>query len=168
MSILFRIRGAKGLLTALLMVAAAGACHRGRGDLPAGPSVPRDAVRSGYDAKARDKLTTSVQSVTQNDLHGVHYARVEDMIQGRVSGVTVIRRGGAVSLRVRGMSSIVGSNEPLIVVDGVPSSLSVDRTLRSLHPGDIERIDVLKDAGAAAIYGARAANGVVVFTTKRR
>lgn len=160
-------RGAGGVVLALLLLAVAGACRRGE-SIANRPSVPRDAVRTGYDAREKDDLSSAVQSLTGDDLHGVRYARVEDMIQGRVSGVTVVRRGGGISLRIRGMSSIIGNNEPLIVVDGVPSSLSVDRTLRSLHPGDIERIDVLKDAGAAAIYGSRAANGVVVFTTKRR
>ncbi|HEY4787867.1 MAG TPA: TonB-dependent receptor, partial [Bacteroidales bacterium] len=90
----------------------------------------------------------------------------EQALQGNASGVVVISSDGApgsdVSIRVRGSSSILGDNEPLIVVDGFTS----DQGLSSINPGDIQSIEVLKDASATAIYGSRGANGVIMITTK--
>ncbi|MBW3630642.1 MAG: TonB-dependent receptor [Gemmatimonadetes bacterium] len=109
-------------------------------------------------------------------------ASVENVLQGRVSGVQVQQNSGvpgsAISVRVRGASSISAGNEPLYVIDGVPaiqgdfSLLNIGQTqsisaLSSLNPSEIESIEVLKDASAAAIYGSRASNGVVLVTTKR-
>ena len=106
------------------------------------------------------------------------------MIQGRAPGVSVVQSssepGGGVSIRVRGSSSINAGNSPLYVVDGLPldngnvtpgSGIVPNRTprtpLNTLNPGDIESIEVLKDASATAIYGSRGAKGVVLITTKK-
>jgi iron complex outermembrane receptor protein len=96
------------------------------------------------------------------------FARVEDMLAGRVAGLEVLRRAdGRFSLRVRGSMSILASSEPLLVVDGIPVTGSAADVLAGLSPRDVQRVDVLKDAGATAIYGSRGANGVVVITTRR-
>jgi TonB-linked SusC/RagA family outer membrane protein len=91
---------------------------------------------------------------------------LDQAMQGRMAGVQVTQNsgepGGNVSVRIRGLGSINGSNEPLYIVDGVPYG-----SLNAINPNDIERIDVLKDAASAAIYGSRASNGVVIVTTKR-
>jgi TonB-dependent SusC/RagA subfamily outer membrane receptor len=97
--------------------------------------------------------------------------QVEEMLRG-VPGLDVTRLpDGGYQLRIRGQRSIRGNpgdDDPLLVVDGIPISAgALSSTLASLAPGDIARIEVLKDAGAAGIYGSRAANGVIVITTKR-
>ncbi|MBW3571768.1 MAG: TonB-dependent receptor [Gemmatimonadetes bacterium] len=109
-------------------------------------------------------------------------ATVENVLQGRVAGVQVVQNSGvpgsAISVRVRGASSITAGNEPLYVIDGVPliqgdlSVIGIGQTqgidaLADLNPNEIESIEVLKDASAAAIYGSRASNGVVLITTRR-
>jgi TonB-dependent SusC/RagA subfamily outer membrane receptor len=89
------------------------------------------------------------------------------MLEGRFAGVQVERlSGGRISVRIRGARSFVNS-EPLYVVDGVPQSADVTSLLADLNPTDIKRIDVLKDASATSVYGARGANGVILITLKR-
>jgi TonB-linked SusC/RagA family outer membrane protein len=134
--------------------------------------VERRRAGGGAIASVRpDEVTQSTTTAT-----------VENVLQGRVSGVQVTQNSGvpgsAISVRVRGASSISAGNEPLYVIDGVPaiqgdlSLLNIGQTqsisaLASLNPSEIESIEVLKDASAAAIYGSRASNGVVLVTTKR-
>ena len=105
-------------------------------------------------------------SVTSKDINAVAVTGLDQAIQGRLSGVQVTQNsgepGGSVSIRIRGVGSINSSNEPLYVVDGVPYG-----NLNAINPNDIDRIDVLKDAASAAIYGSRGSNGVVLVTTKR-
>jgi TonB-linked SusC/RagA family outer membrane protein len=123
-----------------------------------------ELVVTGYTVDTRRQTTGSVSTVKTRDLQAVPTGNVEQQLQGRVAGVTVITNGqpGTSSIvRVRGFGAF-GGNEPLYVVDGVPVG-SVD----FLAPDDIESTTVLKDAASASIYGARAANGVIVFTTKR-
>ena len=92
--------------------------------------------------------------------------QVEELLEGRSAGVRVIRLpSGGVSVQIRGRGSIHGDTEPLYVVDGMPVQVTTGRGLLWLNPGDIERIEILKDAGATALYGVRGANGVVVITT---
>lgn len=86
-----------------------------------------------------------------------------ELIQGRLPGVLVRQRGTNTSIEIRGVSSIRGSSEALIMIDGVEST---SRVLMSLNPDDVERVEVVKD-GAAAIYGVRGANGVLLITTRR-
>jgi TonB-dependent starch-binding outer membrane protein SusC len=121
-------------------------------------------VVTGYTTENKRQTTAAVSIVKARDLTAIPSGNVEQQLQGRVSGLTVITNGqpGTSSIvRVRGFGAF-GGNEPLYIVDGVPVT-STD----FLSPDDIETTTVLKDAAAASIYGARAANGVIVYTTKR-
>lgn len=123
-----------------------------------------ELVVTGYSIDSRRETTGAIATVNPKDLTVIPTGNVEQTLQGRVSGVTVITNGqpGTTSIiRVRGFGAF-GGNEPLYIVDGVP----VGNT-DFLNPDDIESTTVLKDAAAASIYGARAANGVIVYTTKR-
>lgn len=124
----------------------------------------QQVVVTGYATDTRRSTPGSVSTIDAADLNVVPSGNVEQQLQGRVAGVTVITNGqpGTTSqIRVRGYGAL-GGNEPLYVVDGVPTG-STD----FLSPGDIETTTVLKDATAASIYGARAAGGVIVYTTKQ-
>lgn len=123
-----------------------------------------EVVVTGYQVQNRRDVTGAVSTVKTEQLVAVPSGNVEQQLQGRVAGVTVITNGqpGTTSVvRLRGFGAF-GGNEPLYVVDGVPVG-SVD----FLNPDDIESVSILKDAASASIYGARAANGVIVYTTKR-
>lgn len=121
----------------------------------------------GYGAVQRKDLTGAVSRLTSKDIDNTPVSRVDQMLQGKMAGVDVKSTNGApgagTTIRIRGSRSINANNEPLYVVDGI-----IDATnLNTLSPDDIESIDVLKDASAAAIYGSRGANGVVIITTKK-
>jgi TonB-dependent starch-binding outer membrane protein SusC len=123
-----------------------------------------ELVVTGYSIDSRRETTGAIATVNPKDLTVIPTGNVEQTLQGRVSGLTVITNGqpGTTSIvRVRGFGAF-GGNEPLYIVDGLPVG-STD----FLNPDDIESTTVLKDAAAASIYGARAANGVIVYTTKR-
>lgn len=127
-------------------------------------SALEEVIVTGYTVDSRRETTGAVATVKSKDLTAAPSGNVEQQLQGRVAGVTVITNGqpGTTSqIRVRGFGAF-GGNEPLYVVDGVPTG-STD----FLNPDDIESTTVLKDAAAASIYGARAANGVIVYTTKK-
>jgi TonB-linked SusC/RagA family outer membrane protein len=140
-----------------------------------------EVVVTGYGTQDRKTLTSSITSVSAKDIAGVPMASPDQMLQGRAVGVQVSSAsgtpGGGVSVRVRGSTSINASSDPLYVVDGIPivsSNLSavglggqLTNPIADLNPADIESMEILKDASATAIYGARAANGVVLITTKR-
>ncbi len=121
----------------------------------------------GYGTQSKRKLTGAIGSVTAENITGVAVTGLDQALQGRLAGVQVTQNsgepGGSVSVRIRGIGSFNAGNEPLYVVDGVPLAVS----LNSINPNDIERIDVLKDAASAAIYGSRGSNGVVLITTKK-
>lgn len=125
-----------------------------------------EVVAIGYATVKRRDLTGSVASVGSQELAKVPVSDVTQALAGRMAGVMVQQSEGApgasVSIRVRGGISITQNNEPLYVIDGFPS----EDGMSTLDPAEIETIDVLKDASATAIYGARGANGVVVITTK--
>ena len=125
-----------------------------------------EVVAIGYATVKRKDLTGSVASVGSQELSKIPVSDVTQALSGRMAGVMVQQSEGApgssVSIRVRGGISIIQSNEPLYVIDGFPS----EDGMSTLDPAEIETIDVLKDASATAIYGARGANGVVVITTK--
>lgn len=111
--------------------------------------------------------TGAVGVVNGDDLHGRPAVNVEELLEGRVAGVQVIRRpGGGISVLIRGQGSINGNTEPLYVVDGMPVQ-DTGRGLDWLNPGDILRIEILKDASTTSMYGVRGANGVVLITTRR-
>ncbi len=127
-------------------------------------STLNEVVVTGYSTDSKRDNTGAVSTVKARDLTAVPSANVETQLQGRVAGVTVIASGqpGANNtIRVRGFGAF-GGNEPLYVIDGVPTG-----GIGNLSPDDIESTTVLKDAAAASIYGARAANGVIVISTKK-
>ncbi|MBX2916241.1 MAG: TonB-dependent receptor [Cyclobacteriaceae bacterium] len=123
-----------------------------------------ELVVTGYSVDKRRELTGSVSTVKAKELTIAPTGNVEQMLQGRVAGVTVITNGqpGTTSqIRVRGFGAF-GGNSPLYIVDGVPTD-----NVNFINPDDIESVTVLKDAAAASIYGARAASGVIIYTTKK-
>jgi TonB-linked SusC/RagA family outer membrane protein len=143
-------------------------------------------VSIGYGTQLRRDVTGSVSTVTTEGIDKAPIATIDQMLQGTSPGVQVTTAssepGGAISVRIRGTSSITGNSEPLYVIDGFPIENDIegeavgnggrDRTtppnpLVTLNPSDIESISILKDASATAIYGARGANGVVIITTKQ-
>lgn len=124
----------------------------------------QEVVITGYTTEARRDVSGAVSTVKARDLTVIPSGNVEQQLQGRVAGVTVVTNGqpGTTSqIRVRGFGAFDG-NQPLYIVDGLPVG-STD----FLNPDDIESTTVLKDASSASIYGARAANGVIVYTTKK-
>lgn len=142
-----------------------------------------EIVVVGYGVQKKSDLTASISSIKAEDMISTAGSSIDQGIQGRASGVVVLNTsgqpGGATSIRIRGTSSINGTNEPLYVVDGIPiiSDASVSSTgalknpannaLSIINPNDISSIEVLKDASATSIYGARGANGVILITTKQ-
>lgn len=130
--------------------------------------APKDGeVSVGYGTESTKQVTGSIASLSPGDADA-RVTQVVQMLERRVPGLTVIRLpNGDVSLRIRGNRSLNSNNEPLLVIDGVPTQGPIGPALAGLSPRDIARIDVLKDAGATAIYGVRGANGVILITTKR-
>ncbi len=133
-----------------------------------------EVLMTGYGSQAVKDLTGSVASVSEEDFNQGNMVTPENLLSGRVAGVT-INTGGAPgsgsTIRIRGGSSLGASNDPLIVVNGLPVSNTAVGGARSIlstiNPSDIESFTVLKDASATAIYGSRASNGVILITTKR-
>ncbi|MDQ6845155.1 MAG: SusC/RagA family TonB-linked outer membrane protein, partial [Bacteroidota bacterium] len=125
-----------------------------------------DVVVIGYGTQKKTDLTSAISSVSGKKLEGMPVQNTEALLQGQVAGLTVTSDGGEPGnngkVRIRGLGTF-GNNNPLYVVDGIP----VNNGLNFLNPQDIETIQVFKDAAAAAIYGNRAANGVVYITTKK-
>lgn len=125
-----------------------------------------DVVVIGYQTVKRRDLVAPVSSLSAKDLKDIPITSAEQALTGRLAGVQVITSEGSpdasVKIVVRGGMSITQDNTPLYIVDGVP----IDNALQSIPPQDIQTIDVLKDASATAIYGARGANGVILITTK--
>ena len=105
--------------------------------------------------------------VTSEDIQRAPGQSVEEILKGRVAGVTVTRVDGGLAVRIRGATSIYGNNEPLYVLDGVPIQPGPGGSLAGIDPYDIESIEVLKDPADTALYGMRGANGVIVIKTKR-
>ena len=134
-------------------------------------AIALDAVVAiGYGSVKKGDLTTAVSVVSTDDVNLRPVSDASGFIQGKVSGVQVQQTsglpGGGMTIRIRGASSIASSNDPLYVVDGVPVGEG-GSAIAYLSPNDIESISILKDASSAAIYGSRAANGVVLITTKQ-
>lgn len=139
-----------------------------------------EVVVVGYGTQKRRDLTGSVGSVSAQAIKEMPITSAEQGLQGRLAGVQVIQSnsapGGAISIRVRGGNSVLGGNEPLYVIDGFPVYNSIGTNdgqsqptnpLAAINPNDIVSMEVLKDASATAIFGARGANGVVIVTTRR-
>ena len=125
-----------------------------------------EAVAIGYATVKRRDLTGAVSSIRAADIEDVPVSDVTQALVGRLPGVQVSSASGAmdseISVRVRGGVSVTQDNSPLYIIDGIP----VEEGLNGLSTSDIESIDVLKDASAAAIYGSRGANGIIIVTTK--
>jgi TonB-linked SusC/RagA family outer membrane protein len=140
-----------------------------------------EVVSVGYGTSSRHDVTSAIASVDSTAIRNVPVAGIDNAIQGKIAGVQVMQNSGepgsGISVRVRGPASLNAGNQPLYVVDGVPIiSGSYDQIALSgqdmtavtgLNPDEIATIDVLKDAAAAAIYGSRGSNGVILITTKR-
>jgi len=134
-----------------------------------------EVVVVGYGTTRKKDLTGSVATVSAKDFQKGNITTPEQMISGKVPGVSITSNGGqpgsGSTIRIRGGSSLNASNDPLIVIDGVPLDQSgingASNPLSFINPNDIETFTVLKDASAAAIYGTRAANGVIIITTKK-
>lgn len=126
-----------------------------------------EVVVIGYGTRRKKDLTGSVVSVTEKAISEVPVSNIQLALQGRAAGVEVqrtgTRPGDGAQIRIRGIRSILGSNDPLIVVDGIPFAGAIN----DINPDDISTFDILKDASATAIYGSRGANGVILITTKR-
>ena len=124
-----------------------------------------EVVVVGYGTVKKSDITGSVASVNQESLEAIPLVSVDQVLQGRMAGVQVTQGdftpGKGASIRIRGGNSMLGGNDPLYVIDGFPGDFN------NINPNDIQSIEVLKDASATAIYGARGANGVVLITTKR-
>jgi TonB-dependent starch-binding outer membrane protein SusC len=145
-----------------------------------------EVVATGYGVQRREAITGSVAAINAEQANVGVVSNANDMIQGRAAGVDIVQNSGepgaGVQIRIRGGTSISASNEPLYVIDGVPventnvepggiglrSAAALPRSpLNLLNPADIQSITILKDASATAIYGSRAANGVVLIQTKQ-
>jgi TonB-dependent starch-binding outer membrane protein SusC len=143
----------RALVSSFLLTGVMAACAHGSG--ASGTPVDQRADRGSI--------------VTSDDLSRTPVESIETALMSKVPGITVSRtRDGSIAIRIRGgSSSFYGSNEPLYIVDGVPFQVGQDGGLTGINPRDIASIEVLKDAGATAIYGVRGANGVVIITTKQ-
>lgn len=152
-------------------------------DVQMAPDVKQlsEVVVTGYGTTLKKEFSGVSASISAESIGKLPSLSVNQALQGQAAGVMVTSNsgtpGGGISVRVRGQSSISGSNDPLYVIDGVPvvaGNISQDgfggqeqNTLAGLNPQDIQSIEVLKDASTTAIYGTRGANGVVLITTKR-
>ena len=136
-----------------------------------------EVVVVAYGTQSARTVTASVSTVRADALKDVPSVSFDQMLQGRASGVSITTPSAGVGqapiVRVRGVNSITSGTSPLYVVDGVPiesgnlSYLANANALADINPADIVSMDVLKDAAAAALYGSRAANGVILITTKK-
>jgi TonB-linked SusC/RagA family outer membrane protein len=144
-------------------------------------TVLSTVVAVGYGTASRQNVTSAIASVDSLAVRNAPVAAIDNALQGKVAGLQVVQNSGepgsGVSVRVRGPASLNAGNQPLYVVDGVPivqgsftqtGQSGQDQTaISALNPDEIASIDVLKDAAAAAIYGSRGSNGVILITTKR-
>ncbi|MBS7563200.1 SusC/RagA family TonB-linked outer membrane protein [Mucilaginibacter sp. Bleaf8] len=125
-----------------------------------------EVVVTGYSAQQKKDLTGAVAQIRSSDIDNMPVGGVDQLLQGKAAGVSVTQATGApgegIAVRVRGVGTI-NNNNPLYVIDGVPTPSGINQ----IAPSDIESINILKDASSASIYGARASNGVVVVTTKK-
>lgn len=125
-----------------------------------------DIVVVGYGTQRKSDITGAVSSVPIKDILVTPASRIDDALQGRAAGVAIQHTdaspNASVSIRIRGINSINGGNNPLVVIDGLQGG-----NLNSLNPDDVQSIEILKDASATAIYGSRGANGVILVTTRK-
>ncbi|MHA4811543.1 SusC/RagA family TonB-linked outer membrane protein [Flavitalea flava] len=142
---------------------------------PSSSTILNDVVVIGYGSTRKKELTGSITTVNSKDFQMGAITTPEQLIAGKVAGVSITSNGGAPgagsTIRIRGGASLNASNDPLIVIDGLPFSgnniYGSSNALSLVNPNDIESFTVLKDAAATAIYGSRASNGVLMITTKK-
>ena len=144
----------------------------------------RKKVNQGGFSIATREISTAMQTIDMKEMEGIQVTSVDEALQGRIAGLDIVSNSGdpgsGTSMRIRGSTSINGSNQPLIVVNGVPYEVQVDpnfdfassnqeqyASMLSINPDDIQEITVLKDAAASAIWGSKGANGVLMITTKK-
>lgn len=136
----------------------------------------QEMVVIGYGTTKKNDLTGSVSAISEKDFNKGVISSPEELINGKIAGVQITSAGGSpnagATIRVRGGASLNASNDPLIVLDGVPMEVGggVDGSgnfLSLINPNDIESMTILKDASSTAIYGSRASNGVIIITTKK-
>ena len=137
----------------------------------------------GFSIPKRE-IATAMQTIDMKEIEGIQVSSVDDALQGRIAGLDIVANSGdpgsGTAMRIRGASSINGSSQPLIVLNGVPYEMQVDQSfdyansnqeqyanLLSINPDDIQEISVLKDAAASAVWGSKGANGVIMITTKK-
>lgn len=136
-----------------------------------------EVVIVGFGSQIKERVTGNISSMSASDIEGVPVNSLEQAIQGKAAGVFIQTNNGklgqGIQVRVRGAASVTASNQPLYVIDGIPvttENLSINAAetnpMADINPNDIESIDILKDASAAAIYGSRGSNGVILITTK--
>ncbi|MCW3111950.1 MAG: TonB-dependent receptor [Segetibacter sp.] len=138
-------------------------------------SALSEVVVVAYGTRRRGDLTGSVTSISAKDFQKGNIASSEQLLQGKVAGLQITSGGGSAGggsrIRIRGGASLNASNDPLIVIDGVPVEgngiAGSPNLLNTINPNDIESMSVLKDASATALYGSRASNGVIIITTKK-
>ncbi|MCK0131310.1 TonB-dependent receptor [Flavobacteriaceae bacterium F08102] len=144
-----------------------------------------EVVLVGYSTKSRKDIISSISKINVNAIENTAAVTLDNALAGQASGVYVVSSSGepgtAAKIRIRGITSVLGNNEPLYVIDGIPFEIGQGlgndvyansfnnsfSPLASINPQDIKSIDILKDASATAIYGSRGANGVVIVTTKK-
>jgi len=140
-----------------------------------------EVVVIGYGSQSRKDVTGAISTLTANDIESIEVTGIDKSIQGKAAGVLVTNNtgepGGGVTIRIRGTTSISSGNDPLYVIDGIPlvntqtSNRNVGENrvngMSQINPYDVESIEILKDAAATSIYGARGANGVILIKTKR-
>jgi TonB-dependent SusC/RagA subfamily outer membrane receptor len=152
----------------LVAALALGACQSHQPASAASPERVVDSVAVGYGSLARRDVLGSVSSVSGEVALRNSPTSVADMLDARFPGVEVCRlANGGMSVRIRGIHTIRGDNEPLYVVDGIPQHPRNNGVLNDIDPRYVQSIEVLKDAGSTAVFGARGANGVILITTKR-
>jgi TonB-dependent SusC/RagA subfamily outer membrane receptor len=136
-------------------------------ELTSAASNVNDAIVIGYGTQRKEAVTGSVASIRGDVVREVPSANISQALQGRVAGVEIAQTdtkpGATMQIRIRGARSLNASNDPLIVLDGIP----FPGTLADLDLNDMKSIDILKDASATAIYGSRGANGVILITSNR-
>ena len=152
---------------AVALVTGCGPTGTRRSEVP----TPDDQISIGYGTQNKRDATTAVTSLSPTEADA-RVTRIEYLLQARVPGLEVMPLGdGTYTLRIRGRHSMLGrsvDDEPLLVIDDIPVPQgSLGSALAGMAPRDVGRIDVLKDAAAASIYGSRGANGVIIITTKR-
>lgn len=125
-----------------------------------------EVVVVGYGIQKKSDITGSVSSVKSENIRNSAFTRTDEALQGQIAGVQVVNNdaspNSSISIRIRGVNSINAASDPLVIIDGMQGG-----SMSNVHPNDIESIEILKDASATAIYGARGAGGVILITTKK-